>query len=87
MQGTFPRCKKCLPSDDEMHHLVVDAIVLVHNFRTDYVGYSQIKLYSNLNMSVLLTSKVTNCTVLFPSRRLLVKLTGAEMTGTMMIVT
>jgi hypothetical protein len=43
MQGTFPQCKKCLPSDNEMRHLVIDAIVLVHNFRTDYVGYSQIK--------------------------------------------
>jgi hypothetical protein len=32
MQGTFPKCKKRLPSDDEMHHLVIDAIVLVHNF-------------------------------------------------------
>jgi hypothetical protein len=33
MQGTFPRCKKCLPSDDEMRHLVNDAaIVQLHNF-------------------------------------------------------
>jgi hypothetical protein len=32
MQGTFPRCKKCLPGDDEMRCLVLDAIVLVHNF-------------------------------------------------------
>jgi hypothetical protein len=32
MQGTFPRCKKRLLSDDEMRCLVVDAIVLVHNF-------------------------------------------------------
>jgi hypothetical protein len=43
MQGTFPRCKKRLPGDDEMRHLVLDAIVLVHNFRADYVGYSQIR--------------------------------------------
>jgi hypothetical protein len=41
MQGTFPRCKKRLPGDDEMRRLVLDAIVLVHNFRTNYVGYSQ----------------------------------------------
>jgi hypothetical protein len=32
MQGTFPRCKKCLPGDDKMRRLVLDAIVLVHNF-------------------------------------------------------
>jgi hypothetical protein len=44
MQGTFPRrCKKRLPGDDEMRRLVLDAIVLVHNFRSDYVGYSQIR--------------------------------------------
>jgi hypothetical protein len=43
MQGTFPRCKKRLPGDDEMQCLVLDAIVLVHNFRADYVGYSQIR--------------------------------------------
>ncbi len=43
MQGTFPRCKKRLPSDDKMRRLVIDAIVLVHNFWTNYVGYSQIK--------------------------------------------
>ncbi len=43
MQGTFPRCKKCLPSDDKMRCLVIDAVVLVHNFRTCYVGFSQIE--------------------------------------------
>ncbi len=26
-----------------MRRLVIDAIVLVHNFQTNYVGYSQIK--------------------------------------------
>jgi hypothetical protein len=26
-----------------MSRLVIDAIVLVHNFQTDYIGYSQIK--------------------------------------------
>ena len=43
LQGTFPRCKKCLPSDSVQQRLVLEAIVLVHNFRTEYVGYSQIK--------------------------------------------
>ncbi len=32
LQGTFPQCKKRLPGDDEMRRLVLDAIVLVHNF-------------------------------------------------------
>jgi hypothetical protein len=43
MQGTFPCCKKCLPSDHALCCLVIKAIVLVHNFRMDYVGYNQIK--------------------------------------------
>jgi hypothetical protein len=43
MQGTFPRCKNCLPSDHELCGLVIKAIVLVHNFRMDYAGYIQIK--------------------------------------------
>ena len=43
LQGTFPRCKNCLPSDAAQRRLVIEAIVLIHNFRTDYVGYSQIK--------------------------------------------
>jgi hypothetical protein len=34
---------KCLPSNNKMHHLVLEAIVLVHNFQTEYVGCSQIK--------------------------------------------
>jgi hypothetical protein len=43
MQGTFPQCKKHLPSDNEMRCLVIDAMLLVHNFQTNYIGYSQIK--------------------------------------------
>lgn len=43
MQGTFPRCKKRLPSDSDKRRLVLEAIVLVHNFRTDYVGFNQIR--------------------------------------------
>ena len=43
LQGTFPRCKKHLPSNSEQRRLVLETIVLVHNFWTEYVGYSQIK--------------------------------------------
>ena len=32
LQGTFPRCKKRLPSDPALRRLVIEAIVLVHNF-------------------------------------------------------
>jgi hypothetical protein len=40
LQGTFPCCKSCLPSDSVQCRLVLKAIILVHNFRRDYVGYS-----------------------------------------------
>ena len=43
LQGTFPRCKKRMPSDSALRRLVIEAIVLVHNYRTELVGYSQIQ--------------------------------------------
>ncbi len=43
LQGAFPCCKKHLPSDPALHRLVIEAIVLIHNYQTDYIGYSQIQ--------------------------------------------
>jgi hypothetical protein len=43
LQGTFPQCKKHLQTDLEQRCLVFEAIVLIHNFHTEYFGYSQIK--------------------------------------------
>ena len=43
LQGTFPRCKKRLPSDSLKRRLVIEGIILVHNFRTHTVGQNQIK--------------------------------------------
>jgi hypothetical protein len=43
LQGRFPHIKSCLPSNSVQRHLILKAIILVHNFHTDYVGYSQIK--------------------------------------------
>jgi hypothetical protein len=43
LQGTFPCCKKCLLSDPKLCRWVIKAIMLVHNFRTNYVRYSQIQ--------------------------------------------
>ena len=43
LQGTFPRCKKRLPSDSFLRRLVIEAIVLVRNYRTEYIGYNQIQ--------------------------------------------
>jgi hypothetical protein len=42
LQGTFPRWKKRLPADHEQRRLVIEAIVLVHNYRTEMVGFNQI---------------------------------------------
>lgn len=42
LQGTFPRWKKRLPSDHEQRRLVIEAIVLIHNYRTEMVGFNQI---------------------------------------------
>ena len=47
LQGTFPQCKKCLPSKSDKQWLVLEAIVLVNNFCTDYVGMNQIKTVFN----------------------------------------
>ena len=43
LQGTFPRCKKRLPSDAVKRRLVIEGIILVHNFRTHTMGQNQIK--------------------------------------------
>jgi hypothetical protein len=42
-QGMFPCYKKRLPSDPTLCCRVIKTIEQVHNFRTDYVGYSQIQ--------------------------------------------
>jgi hypothetical protein len=42
LQGTFPRCKKRLPSDSEKRKQVLECIILVHNYRTQIVGHNQI---------------------------------------------
>ena len=43
LQGSFPRCKKRLPGNSRQRRLVMESIVLIHNFRTNIVGYNQIK--------------------------------------------
>ena len=43
LQGTFPRFKKRLPSNPVKRKLVIQSIVLVHNFRTEIVGLNQIR--------------------------------------------
>ncbi len=39
----FPRCKKHMPSDSALRRLVIEAIVLVHNYQTELVGNNQIQ--------------------------------------------
>ena len=43
LQGTFPRFKKRLPGNLVKQKLVIQSIVLVHNFRTEIVGLNQIR--------------------------------------------
>ena len=43
LQGTFPRFKKRLPGNPAKRKLVIQSIVLVHNFRTEIVGLNQIR--------------------------------------------
>ncbi len=43
LQGSFPRLKRRLPSDDNKRRLVLETIVFVHNLQTDIVGMNQIK--------------------------------------------
>ena len=33
-----------MPSDPALRHLVIEAIMLVHNYCTDFIGYSQIQI-------------------------------------------
>jgi len=42
LQGTFPYWKKRLPSDHFQRRLVIEAIILIHNYRTELVGFNQI---------------------------------------------
>jgi hypothetical protein len=48
LQGTFPWCKKRFPSDNAMRRLVIEAIVSVQIFQTDYVGYKYMKTILDL---------------------------------------
>ena len=43
LQASFPRFKKRLPFDDKQRRLVIQSIVLTHNFRTCIIGRNQIK--------------------------------------------
>jgi hypothetical protein len=43
LQGSYPRFKKRLPGNPAKWKLVIQSIVLVHNFRTEIVGINQIR--------------------------------------------
>ncbi len=43
LQGSFPRCKRRLPSDAAKRRLVIEGVILVHNFCTHTVGQNQLK--------------------------------------------
>ena len=46
MQGSFPRCKKRLPTDSRKQRNALESIVLIHNYRTEVVRSNQIKIQS-----------------------------------------
>jgi hypothetical protein len=43
LQGTFSRFKKRLPGNPSKQKLVIQSIVLIHNFKTKNVGLNQIR--------------------------------------------
>jgi hypothetical protein len=45
MHGSFPQCKKLLPSDSHKRRPVLESIVLIHNFHTELVGSKQVKMF------------------------------------------
>jgi len=42
LQGSFPRCKKRLPSDKDKRRMVLECTIFIHNYRTEKVGHNQI---------------------------------------------
>jgi hypothetical protein len=42
LQGTFPCCKKRLPTDKDKRWMVLECIIFVHNFWTELVRLNQI---------------------------------------------
>ena len=43
MQSSFPRCKNQLPTQSNKRRLVLESIVLIHNFHAELIGSNQIK--------------------------------------------
>ena len=42
MQDSFPWCKKYLHTECNKHRLVLELIILIHNYRTELVGLNQV---------------------------------------------
>ena len=47
LQGTFTRLKSRLTSNKVKRYLIIYSIILLHNFRTEYVGFNQIATVFN----------------------------------------
>lgn len=43
LQRSFHWCRKCLPTNNLQRQRILESIILIHNFRTELVGYSQIQ--------------------------------------------
>jgi mannitol/fructose-specific phosphotransferase system IIA component (Ntr-type) len=47
LQGTFTRLKSRLTSDKEVRGVIILCIILLHNYRTEFVGLNQIATVFN----------------------------------------
>ena len=47
LQGTFPQCKKRLPSDQIKQRLVLESSMFINNFCKDIIGRNQITMLFN----------------------------------------
>jgi hypothetical protein len=43
LQGSFPKCKKHIPSQNDKIRLVLEGILLIHNYHMEIVGSNKIK--------------------------------------------
>jgi hypothetical protein len=82
LQGTFPWCKKCLPSNSLKHRLVIESIVLLYNFWMDTLGTTRLRQF--LTQSILLFRilkvMIGLHSITFAQETMVAKLMGVEVT-------
>ena len=61
LQGSFPCCKKRLPSNKDKRWMVLECIICIHNFRTEKVGHNQIAEVFNPEYECVVNIYGYNC--------------------------